>query len=36
MQEITVDYQEEVEKESTDDENEAENGDEEGLRGIWG
>lgn len=27
--EITVDYQEEVEKESTDDENEAENGDEE-------
>ena len=28
--EITVDYQEEVEKESTDDENEAENGDEEG------
>ncbi|MBC8613501.1 DUF4340 domain-containing protein [Blautia faecis] len=28
--EITVDYQEEVEKESTDDENEAENGDGEG------
>ena len=27
--EITVDYQEKVEKESTDDENEAENGDEE-------
>lgn len=28
--EITVDYQEEVEKESTDDENETENGDEKG------
>ena len=28
-EEITVDYQEKVEKESTDDENEAENGDEE-------
>ena len=28
--EITVDYQEKVEKESSDDENEAENGDEEG------